>query len=36
MAITGGRFGLRAYGAYLLLLMDYWRAGPSPLDDQVL
>lgn len=30
------RFTTEQHGAYLLIIMDYWRNGPPPDDDQVL
>jgi uncharacterized protein YdaU (DUF1376 family) len=30
------RFSTEAHGAYFLLIMDYWRQGPPPDDDEVL
>lgn len=30
------RFSTEAHGAYFLLIMDYWRQGPPPNDDEVL
>lgn len=30
------RFSTEAHGAYFLLMMDYWRQGPPPDDDEVL
>ena len=30
------RFNTEQHGAYILLIMDYWRNGPPPDDDGVL
>lgn len=30
------RFSTEQHGAYLLIIMDYWRSGPPPDDDRVL
>lgn len=35
MADTG-RLSTEQHGAYMLLIMDYWRKGPPPDDDEVL
>lgn len=31
-----GRFTTEQHGAYLLIIMDYWREGPPPNDDDIL